>query len=124
MALWRYGTVGRVWDSGGGEGHGSAPMSIYGLCLAGWEDLSTWGYDEAQGSLYAQLTRNTSSDDDGPDIWVTPPRFPVIRTSDGLASVIAAATGSALPVVYAAMNAGLEGHDDESSRLLRLPSSH
>jgi len=99
-------------------------MSIYGLCLDGWEDLSTWGYDEAQGSLYAQLTRNASSDDDGPDIWVTPPRFPVIRTSDGLASVIAAATGSALPAVYAAMNAGLEGHDDESSRMLRLPSSN
>lgn len=43
---------------------------------AGWADFSTWGYDSGMGSFYAQLTCDTSSDDDGPDVWVTPGVWP------------------------------------------------
>lgn len=96
-------------------------MSVYGLRLAGWDNLSTWGYGDGAGSLYAQLTRNASSDDEGPDIWITPPGFPVMQASTELAVAIAAAVGSDLPAVYAAMNAGLTGHEDKLSRALRLP---
>jgi hypothetical protein len=96
-------------------------MSIYGLALAGWDELSTWGYDEGAGSLYAQLTRNGNSDDDGPDIGIVPPAFPTVLVPTELATVIAAATGSALPAVYVAMNAGLDGQPDELARALRLP---
>lgn len=87
-------------------------MSIYGLSLDGWDELSTWGFDtplghSADGYFYAQLTRNGNSDDDGPDIWITPPDFPVIRTSEELAVVIADATSADLSAVYAAMHVGL-----------------
>jgi hypothetical protein len=98
-------------------------MSIYGLALAGWDELSTWGYDEGAGSLYAQLTRNGNSDDDGPDIGIVPPAFPTLLVPTELATVIAAATGSALPAVYLAMNAGLDGQPDELARALRLPAA-
>jgi hypothetical protein len=98
-------------------------MSIYGLALAGWDELSTWGYDEGAGSLYAQLTRNGNSDDDGPDIGIVPHAFPTVLVPTELATVIATATGSALPAVYLAMNAGLDGQPDELGRALRLPAA-
>lgn len=39
-------------------------MSVYALLLPGWDQLSIWGAD--QDYLYAQVTRNDNSDDDGP----------------------------------------------------------
>ncbi|MGC1734639.1 MAG: hypothetical protein WA731_18640 [Pseudonocardiaceae bacterium] len=97
-------------------------MSIYGLRLAGCDELSTWGYDASAGSLYAQLTRNGNSDDDGPDIWITPPDFPVVLVPTALAAAIAAATGSELAAVYVAMNGGLDGQTDDMAQALRLPA--
>lgn len=82
-------------------------MTINGLLLQGWEDLSTWGYDSGLDSYYAQLTRNGNSDDDGPDIWITPPRWPAIPHPDALARVIADATGTDVTTVHTAMDAGL-----------------
>jgi hypothetical protein len=65
-------------------------MSIYPLLLDGWDDTSTWGEDG--GYLYAQLTRNGVADDNGPEVWITPPRYPVVYTAPELARVIAQAT--------------------------------
>lgn len=65
-------------------------MSIYPLFLDGWDDASTWSEDG--GYLYAQLTRNGVSDDDGPEFWVTPPCSPVVRTAPELAQVVAEVT--------------------------------
>jgi hypothetical protein len=80
-------------------------MSIHGLLLDGWDDLSTWGYDDLMGSYYAQLTRNGHTDDDGPDVWITPgPAWPAVHHADVLAELIAEATGAPLQDVRAAMD--------------------
>lgn len=92
-------------------------MSIYALMIDGWERKSTWGYDEAIRSLYAQLTRNGNSDDDGPDVWLTPPRIPAILAPATLAKYIAQAIGVCLATVHAGMNEGL----DDTGAHLRLP---
>ena len=58
------------------------------------------------GSFYAQLTRNGHSDDDGPDVWITPgSSWPAIHHADVLAELIAEATGAPLQDVRAAMDA-------------------
>jgi hypothetical protein len=83
-----------------------ARMSIHGLLLDGWDGLSTWGYDDLMGSFYAQLTRNGHSDDDGPDVWITPgSSWPAIHHADVLAELIAETTGATLADVRAAMDA-------------------
>jgi hypothetical protein len=79
-------------------------VSIFALELDGWDELSTWGYDEGLGCLYAQLTRNGGSDDNGPEIWITPPQFPVITSPAVLAKTIAEATKTPLAKVQAALN--------------------
>jgi hypothetical protein len=79
-------------------------MSIYPLLLEGWEDASTWGEDN--GQLYAQLTRNGVSDDNGPEFWITPPRYPTARTVPELAHVIARATACGQEAVRHGMAAG------------------
>jgi hypothetical protein len=45
--------------------------------LTGWDDRSTWGYDDGIASFYAQLWRNPG-DTDAPDIWLSgvDPRYP------------------------------------------------
>jgi hypothetical protein len=85
-----------------GSGSGGA-MSIRPLDLEGWDSLSTWGYDDLMGSYYAQLTRNGQSDDDGPEIWLTPPLVPVLRSQEELAALIAERTGAHLAAVRQAM---------------------
>jgi hypothetical protein len=92
-------------------------MSLYGLRLEGWDDRSTWGYDPPLESFYAQLTRNGESDDDGPEIWITPPVYPNLRRPEDLALAIARATGVDLTVVHSAMNQGLGYASDEERRL-------
>jgi hypothetical protein len=83
-----------------------AHMSIHGLMLDGWDRLSTWGYDDLMDSYYAQLTCNGHSDDDGPDVWITPgSSWPAIHHAEVLAEAIVEATGAPLDDVRAAMAA-------------------
>jgi hypothetical protein len=50
----------------------------YGFRLQGWDLRSVWGWDPAADSYYAQLTSDTSrqrEDWEGPEVWVSPPRW-------------------------------------------------
>ena len=83
-------------------------VSVYMLDLPGWDGLSIWGWDDGLGCFYAQLTRNGNSDDDGPDVWITPgPRFTTITEIDALATTISTAIGVGALEVRVAMNSGL-----------------
>lgn len=96
-------------------------MSIYALFLDGWEDTSTWGQDG--GHLYAQLTRNGVSDDDGPEFWITPPGYPMVRTGPELARLIAEATACRSDEVLRGMSRGaaVAGADRAERQRLDLP---
>ncbi|MEU3622807.1 hypothetical protein BS329_09635 [Amycolatopsis coloradensis] len=84
------------------EGAGNG---MWALVLPGWESLSTWGYDSGIGSFFAQLPRNGNSDDDGPDVWITPGAgFPVVTSPAQLQALIASSTGTATADVTSAMN--------------------
>lgn len=65
-------------------------MSIQPFTMPGWDDYSTWGYEEGMGHYYAQLYRNSDDSDGPPRIWITPPRY-LPRTVDELAETIATA---------------------------------
>ena len=79
-------------------------MSINALWLDGWDELSTWGYDDREESYYAQLTRNGGTDDNGPEIWVsTAAGWPAITSPAVLAEVIARCTKQPLETVRSAM---------------------
>ena len=82
--------------------------SIYPVFIDGWDQLSTWGWDSGMGSYYAQLTRNGKSDDNGPEVWITPPAWPVMQLPQTLAKAIAEVTGTELAAVIAAMNDSLD----------------
>jgi hypothetical protein len=72
--------------------HGRMP-----LVLAGWEDYSVWGWDEQEGTLFAQLWRNTDDSGDPPRHWITPVYgWPETGSPVELAARIAAMTGCAL----------------------------
>jgi hypothetical protein len=96
-------------------------MSIYPLLLEGWEDASTWG--EGSGQLYAQLTRNGVSDDNGAEFWITPPRYPIVHTVPELAHVIAQTTACAQQTVLHGMGTGaaLAGASPAERQRLNLP---
>lgn len=96
-------------------------MSIYPLFLDGWDDTSTWGEDG--GHLYAQLTRNGVSGDDGPEFWITPPDYPVVRTGRELAQLIAEATACRSNEVLQGMSGGaaVAGADLVTRQRLDLP---
>lgn len=79
-------------------------MSVYPLLLPGWEETSTWGHDIDH--LYAQVTRNGVSDDDGPEFWITPPSYPPYQLEPELAAAISQVTGVELELVLRAMTAG------------------
>jgi hypothetical protein len=98
-------------------------MSIYPLLLDGWEHASTWGED--CGHLYAQLTRNGVSDDNGPDLWITPPRYPAVHTVAGLAHAIARATACSEEIVLRGMAAGaaVAGATPAERQRLNLPAA-
>lgn len=96
---------------------------IYNLELARWDRQSTWGWDPAQETLYAQLTRNESNieaDVQGPEIWISPPAFPRITLPAVLAEAIANATGAETATVRAAMNNSLPD-GDHPFRLAEAP---
>ena len=63
------------------------------------ENASTWGEDN--GQLYAQLTRNSVSNDNGPGVWITPPHYSAVHTVPELAHVIARATACGQQAVFA-----------------------
>lgn len=90
--------------------------TIYPVLIDGWDDLSTWGWDSGVRSYYAQLTRNGNSDGDGPDVWITPPAWPVMQLPETLAQAIAQATGADLAAVRTAMNDSL----DEDGQIHRI----
>lgn len=92
-------------------------MSVYPVFLDGWDQHSIWGWDSSIPSYYAQLTRNGNSDDNGPDIWITPPVYPQMMLPETLAAAIAAATGADLNTVQTAMNESL---DDGEGRIHRI----
>jgi hypothetical protein len=87
-------------------------MSRYGLWLEGWDHSSIWGYDPPLETFYAQLTRDGTSDDDGPEIWITPPTYPDVRSAGDLALLIAKATGAGLAAGRTAMDPGLRNAGD------------
>ena len=84
--------------------------SNYPVLIDGWDHLSTWGWDSSIGSYYAQLTRNGNSDANGPDVWITPPTWPVMQLPETLTQAISRTTGSDLAAVQVAMNHSLDEH--------------
>ncbi|AGL15149.1 hypothetical protein [Actinoplanes sp. N902-109] len=89
---------------------------IYPVLLDGWDQQSIWGWDSGMSCYFAQLTRNGNSDDNGPDVWITPPAWPAMQLPDTLAQAIARATGADLATVSAAMNDSL----DEDGKIHRI----
>lgn len=57
--------------------------------MPGWDHYSTWGYDEGDGYMYAQLYRNHDNRDERPTIWITPTTGYSLSTIDQLAEAIA-----------------------------------
>ncbi len=84
-------------------------MSIFPLLLSGWDELSTWG--EEDDYLYAQVTRNGLSDDEGPQFWITPPAHAIYRTVPELAAAVSHVTGVDRSAVLGDMAAGLAPND-------------
>jgi hypothetical protein len=85
------------------------------LYLPGWERYSIWGWDGREGSLFAQLWRNTDDRDAEPSIWITTlTGWPAVREPEVLAEWVSSATGCRLPDVLLAMAAhapgSLSGH--------------
>jgi hypothetical protein len=68
-----------------------------------WHQQSTWGYDDQAQTFYAQLTSNTGSDENAPEIWLSGVPRP-ITSQDELARLIAVRTGSAMDQVVEAMS--------------------
>jgi len=69
--------------------HGPAPLP-----LDGWDNASTWGWDERTGSLYANLRRNTENPIGTPSIRIRQDEFTAtIRYPETLAQHIAMAVG-------------------------------
>lgn len=69
--------------------HGPAPLP-----LDGWDQASIWGWDEATGSLYAHLWRNTDDPASPPPVRIEPDDYtPAITWPETLAQHIAMAAG-------------------------------
>jgi hypothetical protein len=81
------------------------------LFLDGWDERSTWGYDEGQASWFAQLWRNGLGEERGaPHTWITPgPVTPPIETLTELVTRIASATNASPAEIRAAMAEGAPG---------------
>ena len=63
------GTDPRFWSENFGASAGVASNRM-AIDLAGFEEQSTWGWDEMSGSFYAQLWRNDNRGDN-PDLWLS-----------------------------------------------------
>lgn len=93
-------------------------MGIYALFLDGWDEPSTWGDDGDH--LYAQVTRNGSSDHDGPEFWITPPEYPTVTQPEELVHLISKVTNAQVDTV---LNAMTEGVPESKRHAMGLPSS-
>ena len=80
-------------------------VSRYALPLEGFDDASTWGYDDQTASYFAQLWGNGSDDDEPyPSLnWFT--RRSEIQNPLSLAELISQRTGASTDVVVRAMAA-------------------
>lgn len=98
-------------------------MSIYAFYLEGWEETSTWGED--RDYLYAQINHNGHDDTKGPQHWITPPDYPVVRTVNALARIVAQVTVTDVPTVLRAMSTGasLAGASERDLLRLGLPTT-
>jgi hypothetical protein len=86
------------------------------LPLDGWDQASIWGWDEAAGSLYAHLRRNT--DDTTPTIRIEPEDFtPAIPFCATLAQYIAMVTSSDPWDVLAVLHETAQLDDGENEPL-------
>jgi hypothetical protein len=65
-------------------------MSSFALDLAGWSELSIYGWDPLDATWWAQLWPDGSRSDE-PEMWLG--YVPPIRTLGALAQQVAAATG-------------------------------
>lgn len=92
------------------RGRGALPLP-----LEGWDQASTWGWDETTGSLYARLQRNTEDSASPPMIRIGSDDYtPAITWPETLAQHIAMATDcdpwTALTALFDA--AGLNDEDN------------
>ena len=84
------------------------------LPLDGWNRASTWGWDEATGSLYAHLWRNVDDPAKPPTVRIGPDDYtPTITCDATLAQHIAMATDCDPWTVFTALDdaAGLNDQD-------------
>ncbi|MYW71917.1 hypothetical protein [Pseudonocardia sp. SID8383] len=79
-------------------------MSANIFLLDGWDDTSVWGLDDDY--YYAQLTPNDVDDANGPQVWITPPRY-LIGSANELMRTIAAVLDLPADLVDQAMARGL-----------------
>lgn len=91
--------------------HGPAP-----LLLEGWDRTSIWGWDDATGSLYAHLRRNSDDPGKPPTIRIGPDDYTVaIVLPEVLAQHIAMAIGGSPWNVITALDDIVGGHDELSA---------
>lgn len=63
------------------------------LVLPGWDDYSVWGWDAAEGALFAQLWRNGDDSRSEPRVWIAPGQWwPATTSVDQLVRYIVTAT--------------------------------
>lgn len=83
------------------------------LLLPGWDRYSVWGWDATAGHVFARLWGNADDPDTPPTIRIghgTPRGDGAFSiTIDGLAELIAKATGTGVRHVLLAMGAGAPG---------------
>jgi len=88
--------------------HGPAP-----LLLDGWDHSSTWGWDEASGSLYAHLLRNSDDPATKLALRIGPDGFtPAITFATTLAQHIAMAVDCSPWDVITALDEIIDQDDD------------
>lgn len=91
--------------------HGPAPLP-----LDGWDRASTWGWDDATGSLYAHLWRNTDDPAKPPAIRIGPDDYtPAITFPEVLAQHIALAVDCSPWSVITAIDEIVDQDEDRSA---------
>jgi hypothetical protein len=92
--------------------HGPAPLP-----LDGWDRASTWGWDDATGSLYAHLWRNTDEPAKSSAIWIGPDDYTsAITLPETLAQHIALAVDCSPWSVITALDEIVDQDEDRSEK--------